>query len=215
MSKCGWCFIVFLNVIVSLWLFIGCGHCKRVKPEFTKAADHFKDDSRTAFVAIDCTIRQPLCSVNEVTGYPTIKYFSYLNKAVKSYSGGRTVRLLHYFFSSIPCSCLFQAEDFIAFMSNPDSSGSSPPIPKQGDSDKPSPPIQADSAAVELSSVDFKKRIAEREPTLVFFYATCKYVLEKIKDKFASFHSYMFWCQNVKKEDFPDKLRFLAIEQLR
>lgn len=130
-----------------------CGHCKRVKPEFTKAADHFKDDPRKAFVAIDCTTRQPLCSVNEVSGYPTIKYFSYLNKAVKSYSGGRT------------------AEDFITFMSNPDSAGLPPSQPKSVPS-KPSAPIQTDSPALTLDNDNFKKSIASKEHTLVFFYAT-------------------------------------------
>lgn len=78
-----------------------------MKPEFTKAADHFKDDPRKAFVAIDCTTRQPLCSVNEVSGYPTIKYFSYLNKAVKSYSGGRTVKIIHFYVSGFFLLLLF------------------------------------------------------------------------------------------------------------
>ena len=72
--------------------FTGCGHCKKAKPEFTKAAENFKDDPKIEFVAVDCTSHQSLCSAHEVTGYPTIKYFNYLIKNVKSYNAGRTVR---------------------------------------------------------------------------------------------------------------------------
>jgi thiol-disulfide isomerase/thioredoxin len=72
----------------------GCGHCKKAKPEFTKAAEHFKDDPKVEFAAVDCTSYQSVCAANEVTGYPTIKYFSYLNKNVKAYNSGRTVSLI-------------------------------------------------------------------------------------------------------------------------
>lgn len=73
--------------------FTGCGHCKKAKPEFTSAAEKFKDDPKVEFGAIDCTTQQSLCSVNEVKGYPTFKYFSYYNKNTKPYNGGRTVRI--------------------------------------------------------------------------------------------------------------------------
>jgi protein disulfide-isomerase-like protein len=78
-----------------------CGHCKKTKPEFTKAASEFKDDPKIEFVAIDCTKLAGLCSAYEVRGYPTIKYFNYL-KTMKDYRGERT------------------ANDFIKFMKNPD-----------------------------------------------------------------------------------------------
>lgn len=71
--------------------FLGCGHCKKAKPEFSKAAEKFKDDPKVEFAAVDCTTQQGLCSANEVKGYPTIKYFSYYSKVVKHYTGGRTV----------------------------------------------------------------------------------------------------------------------------
>ncbi|KAL3279191.1 hypothetical protein HHI36_016704 [Cryptolaemus montrouzieri] len=130
-----------------------CGHCKRVKPEFTKAADHFKNDPRTEFVAIDCTTRQPLCTINDVSGYPTIKYFSYLNKVVKNYSGGRT------------------AEDFITFMSNPDGTAV-PPSTVSAPSDKAKSSGTDVSAALIVTNANFKDSIAAKQPTLVFFYAT-------------------------------------------
>ena len=80
-----------------------CGHCKRTKPEFVKAADHFKDDPRVELAAVDCTKHNGICSAYEVRGYPTIKYYSYL-KTVKEYDGGRT------------------EADFIKYLSDPNSS---------------------------------------------------------------------------------------------
>ncbi|KAF9419772.1 hypothetical protein HW555_003771, partial [Spodoptera exigua] len=66
-----------------------CGHCKSTKPEFVKAAEKFADELMVAFGAVDCTAEQELCANYDVRGYPTIKYFSYFDKAVKDYTGGR------------------------------------------------------------------------------------------------------------------------------
>lgn len=87
--------MLVLNYYTSIYdgiaNFVGCGHCKKAKPEFTKAADHFKEDPKVVFAAVDCTIHQSLCSSHDIKGYPTIKYFSYYSKVVKPYNGGRTV----------------------------------------------------------------------------------------------------------------------------
>lgn len=77
-----------------------CGHCKRAKPEFAKAAEHFKEDPKVALAAVDCTRHNGVCSAYEVRGYPTLKYFNYL-KTVKEYNGGRL------------------EADFIKFLSDP------------------------------------------------------------------------------------------------
>ncbi|XP_071445031.1 protein disulfide-isomerase A5 [Hetaerina americana] len=70
-----------------------CGHCKKSKPEFKAAAEHFKDDSKVEFAAVDCTVQSALCSVVNVSGYPTIKYYHYYNKEEPiPYSGDRTVK---------------------------------------------------------------------------------------------------------------------------
>ena len=42
------------------------------------------------FGAVDCTTQQGVCSVHDVTGYPTFKYFNY-NKNSQKYMGGREV----------------------------------------------------------------------------------------------------------------------------
>ena len=79
-----------------------CGHCKAAKPEFMKAAEHFSEDKKIVFAALDCTQHQAVCSLHEVTGYPTFKYFNYGKKDFR-YMGGRT------------------EEYFIEFMSDPGS----------------------------------------------------------------------------------------------
>lgn len=77
--------------MLVFFFFVGCGHCKSTKPEFVKAAEQFADELMVAFGAVDCTLHQDLCANYNVKGYPTIKYFSYFDKAVKDYTGGRKV----------------------------------------------------------------------------------------------------------------------------
>ncbi|RZF47675.1 hypothetical protein LSTR_LSTR006311 [Laodelphax striatellus] len=77
-----------------------CGHCKSAKPEFVRAAAELSDSGRMVLGAVDCTKEASLCKAHEVRGYPTFKYFHYLNKAVADYSGGRT------------------ANDFVKYMRN-------------------------------------------------------------------------------------------------
>ncbi|CAH0578023.1 unnamed protein product [Chrysodeixis includens] len=66
-----------------------CGHCKSTKPEFIMAAERFADELMVVFGAVDCTADQELCASYDVKGYPTIKYFSYFDKNIKDYTGGR------------------------------------------------------------------------------------------------------------------------------
>lgn len=56
------------------------------------AADRFSDDPKVEFAAVDCTTFQTLCTTNDVSGYPTFKYFNYY-KNTKPYNGGRTVSI--------------------------------------------------------------------------------------------------------------------------
>lgn len=78
-----------------------CGHCKKAKPEFKAAAEHFANDPRVVFVAVDCSTKlQEFCKQHDVRGYPTFKYFSYF-KSKLDYNGGRN------------------RQDFIDYMSNP------------------------------------------------------------------------------------------------
>ncbi|GMT00223.1 hypothetical protein PENTCL1PPCAC_22397 [Pristionchus entomophagus] len=53
-----------------------CGHCKRLAPEFDKAAPKLKaNDPPIALVKVDCTIEKDTCQQFGVSGYPTLKIF--------------------------------------------------------------------------------------------------------------------------------------------
>ncbi|XP_057666864.1 protein disulfide-isomerase A3 [Diorhabda carinulata] len=54
-----------------------CGHCKRLKPEYAKAAeDLIRNDPPVALVKVDCTEGgKETCNKHSVSGYPTLKIF--------------------------------------------------------------------------------------------------------------------------------------------
>lgn len=67
-----------------------CGHCKRLKPEFEKAAEALRDhEYPMKFFKVDCTEQgKEICNRFQVTGYPTVKLFNH-NQFVKEYDGPR------------------------------------------------------------------------------------------------------------------------------
>jgi len=78
-----------------------CGHCKRLAPVWEElAAKHNKDvDSEVTIAKVDCTVATALCSTQDVTGYPTLKFFK--NGAEKDegvkYRGNRDAASLEKF----------------------------------------------------------------------------------------------------------------------
>ena len=61
-----------------MWqLFCRCGHCKKLKPEYAKAAELIKyNDPPVVFAKVDCTeAGKETCNKFSVTGYPTLKIF--------------------------------------------------------------------------------------------------------------------------------------------
>lgn len=60
-----------------------------------------------AFCAVDCTKAQSLCKEFDISGYPTIKYFSF-GKFVADYESARTVRKFNKHFDR-------EKEDFIVY----------------------------------------------------------------------------------------------------
>jgi protein disulfide-isomerase A6 len=67
-----------------------CGHCKRLEPEWSKAATQLKGEVKLA--KVDATVEQSLASKYGVNGYPTIKVFPAGPKKenlVEDYQGGR------------------------------------------------------------------------------------------------------------------------------
>lgn len=54
-----------------------CGHCKRLKPEYAKAAeDLIRNDPPVILAKVDCTeAGKDTCNKFSVSGYPTLKIF--------------------------------------------------------------------------------------------------------------------------------------------
>ena len=67
-----------------------CGHCKRLAPDWDKAATTLKEKgSKAAIGKMDCTVEKDTCGKNEVRGYPTLKFFAN-GELVEKYAGKRT-----------------------------------------------------------------------------------------------------------------------------
>mmetsp|Transcript_8263 Transcript_8263/g.12002 ORF Transcript_8263/g.12002 Transcript_8263/m.12002 type:complete len:190 (+) Transcript_8263:84-653(+) len=66
-----------------------CGHCKKLKPDWDKLMEEFKDSPTSLVADVDCTAEgKPLCDKNEVRGFPTLKYGD--PSELKDYQGGRS-----------------------------------------------------------------------------------------------------------------------------
>lgn len=67
-----------------------CGHCKRLAPEYEKAADALKAaESKAVIAKVDSTVEKTAASAWSIRGYPTLLYFEN-GQMVEKYSGGRT-----------------------------------------------------------------------------------------------------------------------------
>ena len=67
-----------------------CGHCKRLLPEWNKAATKLKGKVKIA--KLDCTVNKKMASEYKIDGYPTVKVFGTgkgKGKVVEEYSGTR------------------------------------------------------------------------------------------------------------------------------
>lgn len=62
-----------------------CGHCKKAKPEYEKAAEHYKDDRKVWYAGVDCTIEKKTCEQFEVTGFPTFRLGQFFFQFVVSF----------------------------------------------------------------------------------------------------------------------------------
>jgi protein disulfide-isomerase A1 len=66
-----------------------CGHCKKLAPEYARAAQTLAQDTPPLYVAkVDATIHKNLGSRFGIQGYPTLKFF--INGTPSEYNGGRT-----------------------------------------------------------------------------------------------------------------------------
>ncbi|XGW21347.1 hypothetical protein V3C99_004363 [Haemonchus contortus] len=66
-----------------------CGHCKKLAPEFDKAATKLKsNDPPITLIKVDCTVEKATCDKFGVKGFPTLKIFRNGFEA-QSYDGPR------------------------------------------------------------------------------------------------------------------------------
>ncbi|XP_046580143.1 protein disulfide-isomerase A5-like [Haliotis rubra] len=129
-----------------------CGHCKKAKPEFTAAASQFKDDSKVAYAAVDCTIHTGVCGTHDVSGYPTFKYFNY-GKNSQKYMGGR------------------EEADFVHFMKDPLNPTPTPVAASQPPKEDAWKDVTGHENVHILSDSNFDGFIKEKKSVLVMFYA--------------------------------------------
>lgn len=67
-----------------------CGHCKKLAPEFEKAAASLKGVAKLG--AVDMTVHGKVGGPYEIQGYPTLKVFGADKKNPTEYGGGRTAK---------------------------------------------------------------------------------------------------------------------------
>jgi thioredoxin domain-containing protein 5 len=74
-----------------------CGHCKRLHPTWDELSKKFSENEEKDVVIakVDCTVETAVCSDNDVTGYPTLKFFKKdSEEAAEKYRGGRDLENL-------------------------------------------------------------------------------------------------------------------------
>eukprot|EP01121_Diplochlamys_sp_Union-15-3_P009074 TRINITY_DN244_c0_g1_i3.p1 TRINITY_DN244_c0_g1~~TRINITY_DN244_c0_g1_i3.p1 ORF type:complete len:481 (+),score=137.42 TRINITY_DN244_c0_g1_i3:81-1523(+) len=96
-----------------------CGHCKRLEPEYEKAAKELKEEGSAIKLAkVDATIESELASSHGIQGYPTLKF--YRNGQASKYDGPREAAGIKTWLkkkSGPPASDLQSKEDIDKFVS--------------------------------------------------------------------------------------------------
>jgi len=75
-----------------------CGHCKRLAPTWDELATkkNTAEEKEVTIAKVDCTVQTGLCSAQDVTGYPTLKFYKEKGEGVK-YRGQRDLASLEKF----------------------------------------------------------------------------------------------------------------------
>uniref|UniRef100_A0A2K5NHG8 Protein disulfide-isomerase A5 n=3 Tax=Cercopithecinae TaxID=9528 RepID=A0A2K5NHG8_CERAT len=129
-----------------------CGHCKKMKPEFEKAAEalHGEADSSGVLAAVDATVNKALAERFHISEFPTLKYF----KNGEKYA--------------VPV--LRTKKKFLEWMQNPEA----PPPPEPTWEEQ-------QTSVLHLVGDNFRETLKKKKHTLVMFYAPwcphCKKVI--------------------------------------
>uniref|UniRef100_A0A8C5U078 Protein disulfide isomerase family A member 5 n=1 Tax=Malurus cyaneus samueli TaxID=2593467 RepID=A0A8C5U078_9PASS len=120
-----------------------CGHCKKMKPEYEKAAEflHVASDSPGVLAAVDATVNKALAERYHISGFPTLKYFK---------DGEEKYTLPH----------LRTKKKIIEWLQNPEA----PPPPEPAWEEK-------QTSVIHLAGEDFRESLKKKKHTLVMFYA--------------------------------------------
>ncbi|XP_012331618.1 protein disulfide-isomerase A5 isoform X1 [Aotus nancymaae] len=129
-----------------------CGHCKKMKPEFEKAAEalHGEADSSGVLAAVDATVNKALAERFHISEFPTLKYFKNGEK------------------HAVPV--LRTKKKFLEWMQNPEA----PPPPEPTWEEQ-------QTGVLHLVGDNFRETLKKKKHTLVMFYAPwcphCKKVI--------------------------------------
>ncbi|KAM8933475.1 protein disulfide-isomerase A5 [Pelodytes ibericus] len=119
-----------------------CGHCKKMKPDFEKAAETlYKEKDVGVLAAVDGTAHRALSERFHISGFPTVKYFE---------NGEEKYTLPH----------LRTEQKIVEWMHNPEA----PPPPEPAWDEKP-------SSILHLVGEDFREILKKKKHALVMFYA--------------------------------------------
>jgi thiol-disulfide isomerase/thioredoxin len=132
--------------VLFFFIFLGCGFCKKLKPDFSEAATELKSSGVLAAVDVDVSTNFNLRRVYNITGFPTLIYFK--NGEMQFQYGGE-----------------MNKKGLVEWMKNPH-----PPVEKEPE------PSWAEESDVEVTFLDtnnFDEFIATHNSVLVKFYATC------------------------------------------
>jgi len=66
-----------------------CGHCKSLAPVWDKLATAFKNEAGVVIAKVDADAHKDIASKHDVSGFPTLKFFSKYDKTGEKYESGR------------------------------------------------------------------------------------------------------------------------------